>query len=82
MADDRPSSFQPEKPQAQGGGGSRTTIFVVAAASALMVIMILAIWAPRLFGENPLARWLLTLGVGALAFAVVTGIGLFRRSRG
>lgn len=81
--DDRPSSFQPDKPhpQTKGTGGTRRTIFVVAAAVALMVIMVLAIGTPRLFGSDPLYRWLLTLGSGALAFAVVVGIGFVRRSR-
>jgi hypothetical protein len=55
------------------------TLFVMAGAAAAAVIMILALAAPRFLGEGGL-RWILTLGAGALTFAVIVGVALVRRS--
>lgn len=80
-SENRSDHFQPEKPHspAKSSNSGRTTLFVVAAVAAAMVVMILALAAPRFLGDGGL-RWLLTLGFGALAFAVIVGVGLLRGS--
>lgn len=73
-SDDRPSSFQPDKPhpQTQGGSGLSKTHLVVAAVAAVMVVMILALAAP--FALSWLAIGAVAVGV----FAAVAGVGYFR----
>ena len=75
------SNFQPDDPSPKTKGPTpvgNTSIFVVAVISALMVIMLLAILAPRAFGDS---RWLITIGAGVLVGLGVAGFGLARRRR-
>ena len=76
-----PSSFQPEKPHAADRRStSWVSVLVLALGAALVVVMLLALGAPRLFGDDGVS-WLVTLLVGVLTFAAVLGFGLTRRSR-
>ena len=74
-SDDRPSSFQPEKPYASGETTSGKPRYFVAVVVALLTGMLLAFATPRLFEASPLLRWLLTLGGGVIAFLAVVGMG-------
>lgn len=75
-----PSSFQPDDPHpdTRGAATISKTSLATAIVSALMVIMVLAIIAPRAFGDN---RWIITLGLGALTLVVVLAIGYFRKEK-
>ncbi len=72
-----PSSFQPDQPheKTRGAAAISKTAIATAVISALMVVMVLAIVAPRAFGDS---QWLVTLGLGALTLVVVLAIGYFR----
>lgn len=73
------SNFQPDQPhkKTRGEAAISKTAIATAIVSALMVVMVLAIVAPRAFGDS---QWVVTLGLGALTLVVVLAIG-FARNR-
>ena len=75
------TSFQPDDqhPKARTSTSS-TSIIVTAVLVALAVIMLFALAVPRLSGDDG-TNWLLTIGAGVLAFALVFAVG-FARSKG
>lgn len=73
------NSFQPGPSPPAKGSGAVAPVFWLALVSALMVIMLVAVAAPRAFSDYA-AGWVVTLGAGALTFAVILIAGFARRS--
>ncbi len=70
--------YEEDEPYEKAGGPTPAGKWAVVAAalvSALAVVIIMALWLPSLFGSAA-ANWTAALGLGALVFAVVLGVGL------